>query len=254
MLEPGRVTAYLNRIGFPGRVTHDAETLEALQRAHLTAVPFENLHVFFRRGVTTGVDRSVPKIIDEGRGGWCYELNGAFAALLEALDFDVTRIGANVLLDGIVDPGPDHLSIRVDLDRPYLVDVGFGDSFIRPLPLDDPGPHDGGTGTFGFTFEEVTTLLEVAPNPRPLYRFDHRPHTTSDFDEASRRLQANPERGWTRRPFATRLIDGGPDRVTLLHDCLKIRTAGEWSEEPVTPEQWPQALFDWFGIREPSLG
>lgn len=254
MLEPGRVTAYLNRIGFPGRVTHDAETLEALQRAHLTAVPFENLHVFFRRGVTTGVDRSVPKIIDEGRGGWCYELNGAFADLLEALDFDVTRIGANVLLDGIVDPGPDHLSIRVDLDRPYLVDVGFGDSFIRPLPLDDPGPHDGGTGTFGFTFEEVTTLLEVAPNSRPLYRFDHRPHTTSDFDEASRRLQASPERGWTRRPFATRLIDGGPDRVTLLHDSLKIRTAGEWSEEPVTPEQWPQALFDWFGIREPSLG
>jgi N-hydroxyarylamine O-acetyltransferase len=248
-------TAYLDRIGFDGEPAIDRATLEALQRAHLTAVPFENLDVFYRRGVTTGIDRSIPKIVERGRGGWCYELNGAFAALLEDLGFAVTRLGATVLLDGRIDAGPDHLALRVDLDRPYLVDVGFGDSFIRPLPLDEPGPHDGGTAAFGFEAGEVTTMVEVTEDgPSPQYRFGDAPHSTADFDPASRRLQNATGLGWTKHPFATRLLEGGPDRVTLLHDRLKIRRAGSWTEEPIGVDEFPGLLYRWFGIREPSPG
>lgn len=252
MLDPAR---YLARIGFRATPTIDRDTLEALQRAHLTAVPFENLHVFFRRGVDTSPQWSIPKIVDEGRGGWCYELNGAFAVLLESLGFPVTRLGATVLLDDVVDPGPDHLVLRVDLDRPYLVDVGFGDSYIRPLLLDEPGPHDGGTGSFQFLLADTITLVEhTEEGPRPQYRFDQAPRHTADFDAASHRLQEDMSRGWTQKPFATRLLDGGPDRVTLLHDRLKIRRRGSWTEESVTPDEWPALLLEWFGIREPSLG
>ena len=104
---------YLERIGFDGPIRHDVTTVEALQRAHLTAVPFENLDVYHRRGVATGIDWSVPKIVERGRGGWCYELNGAFSALLESLGFTVTRLGATVLLDDSTNPSgtdPDHLA------------------------------------------------------------------------------------------------------------------------------------------------
>ena len=77
------VDAYLDRIGIPGPIAPDLDNLERLQRAHLTAVPFENLDVYARRTVRTDDDWSVSKVVGAGRGGWCFELNGAFATLLD---------------------------------------------------------------------------------------------------------------------------------------------------------------------------
>ena len=244
--------AYLARIGFDAEPTIDLLTLEALQRAHLTAVPFENLHVATRLGVRTDVAWSVPKIVDEGRGGWCFENNGAFAALLEALGFDVSRLGAAVLLGG---PNEviDHLAIEVRLDEAYLVDVGFGDSFIRPLRLNQAGPQDGGTGTFELIpSSQGTTLTEHEEGvPSALYRFKRVDRELADFDSVSQRLQTDPELHWSQKPFATRLLDGGPDRVTLLSDRLKIRRAGTWTETPVSETAWESTLLEWFAMELP---
>ncbi|MCH8971128.1 MAG: arylamine N-acetyltransferase, partial [Acidobacteria bacterium] len=146
---------------------------------------------------------------------------------------------------------PDHLTINVTLDRRYLVDVGFGDSFIRPLPLDSTGPHDGGVGEFGFVLNgDETTLIAYKSDGdgEPQYRFDSNTYETSDFDNPSQRLQTDPSLHWTKSPFATRLLDGGPDRVTLLRDQLKFRRDGIWVEEPVTEEAWPIVLDQWFGM------
>ncbi|MGI9529532.1 MAG: arylamine N-acetyltransferase family protein [Acidimicrobiia bacterium] len=243
------VEAYLARLGLDDAVPVSLEGLEQLQRAHLTRVPFENLHVFHRRGVGTDTDWSVPKIVDQGRGGWCYEVNGAFASLLAALGFDVRWLGATVLLG---DPSkvPDHLAIEVTLDRPYLVDVGFGDSFIRPLPLDSEGPHDGGTGTYRFVLDDdATTLVFDGPDGgEPQYAFGSKPFSAADFDEPSHRLQTEPGLRWTEGPFATRLLDGGPDRVTLLRDRIKFRSAGTWTEQPVSADEWAAMLDQWFGM------
>jgi len=245
------VDAYLSRIGMTGPIACDAETLERLQRAHLTAVPFENLDVFHRRGVSTSPDRSVPKIVERNRGGWCFELNGAFAELLVALGFAVTRLAAQVLLEGAEPKKPDHLTIGVDLDRPYLVDVGFGHSFIKPLPLDSEGPHDGGIGEFAFEFDErETTLLRIHGDGTvvPQFRFGETSAAAADFDVSSEYLQTEPGLHWTESPFATRLLNGGPDRVTLLADRLRFRRDGTWSEEPVRPEVWNATLESWFGM------
>lgn len=131
--------AYLNRIGLIGPLEPDLANLERLQRAHLSTVPFENLDVYSRRGVRTDDGWSVAKVVQRRRGGWCFELNGAFAALLSHLGYEVKRLAATVLY-GRVSSIPTHLTVVVTLDRPYLVDVGFGDSFIRPLPLDTVDP------------------------------------------------------------------------------------------------------------------
>lgn len=246
------VDAYLRRIDFRRDPTVDLDTLTALQRAHLTAVPFENLHVFHRLGVRTDDEWSVTKIVDHGRGGWCFENNGAFAALLEALGFRVARLGAAVLLGG---PNAviDHLTLEVTLDEAYLVDVGFGDSFIVPLRLNDESPQDGGTGTFELIpSAQGTTLTEHEDGvPRALYRFKRITRRMSDFDEASDRLQSDRTLHWSQKPFATRLIDGGPDRVTLLADRLKLTTGGGVTETPVAPEEWDDVLEQWFSMRRP---
>lgn len=244
------VAAYLSRIGLTGEIAPNLDDLERLQRAHLTSVPFENLDVFHRRGVRTDDAWSVPKIIERGRGGWCFELNGAFASLLEALGFSVKRLGATVLLEP-ASSVPTHLTLEVALDRPYLVDVGFGDTFIRPLPLDSEGPHDGGIGQFRFGFDgDVTTLIGLGPDEtvEEQYRFDSTPRTTADFDRPSDRFQTDPGLQWTEAPFATRLIDGGPDRVTLLKDRIRFRKSGEWTEDPVAEDEWPAMLQHWFGM------
>ena len=244
------VDQYLDRIGFPlsaTGVTVDLSTLEALQRAHLSTVPFENLDVY--NGVRVSVDPawSVPKIVERRRGGWCFENNGAFAELLDALGFPVLRLGAAVLLEG---PNRviDHLALEVQLDEPYLVDVGFGDSFIRPLRLNHRGPQDGGSGTFELidSAEGVTLTEHRDGAPVPLYRFRRVDHAMDDFTPASDRLQDDKTLHWSQKPFATRLIDGGPDRVTLLGDRLKLRRDGEETVTPVSEDTWTTTHANWF--------
>jgi N-hydroxyarylamine O-acetyltransferase len=245
------VDAYLKRIGLKGPIEPDLVNLELLQRAHLTAVPFENLDVYAGRGAQTADTWTVAKVVDRSRGGWCFELNGAFAALLTELGYDVKRLAATVLY-GSVSSIPTHLTLEVGLDRPYLVDVGFGDSFIRPLPLDSEGPHDGGTAKFGFQFDDGTTTIvshEGDGALLPHFRFDRAARQPSDFDEASSYLQTTPGLQWTQSRFATRLLDNGPDRVTLVTDRIKFRRNGAWTEHPIDEEsQWESLLEEWFGL------
>ncbi|MFP3880849.1 MAG: arylamine N-acetyltransferase family protein [Actinomycetota bacterium] len=244
--------AYLKRIGVSGPIEPDLENLELLQRAHLTAVPFENLDVYARRQVRTDDNWTLSKVVDRRRGGWCFELNGAFASLLAALGYDVRRLAATVLMRGGSNaPMPTHLTIAVNLKRLYLVDVGFGDSFIRPLPLDHEGPHDGGTGDYSFITEGNDTTLvswDEDGNMVPQYRFDRTPRAPSDFEAASVYLRTTPGLQWTQSRFATRLLDGGPDRVTLLNDKIKFRRDGVWEEHAVEPEDWDRLLNDWFQL------
>ena len=244
-----RVDEYLDRIGAERPERLDLDALAALQEAHLVAVPFENLDVFDRVPVSVDQDAILRKIIDRGRGGWCFEANGGFAWLLDALGFRVRRLGAAVLLDG---PNTlvDHLTIEVQLERPFLVDVGFGDSFIRPLDLSDGEIQRGGSGDFVFVpSPQGTTLAEIEDGvPAAKYRFKRVAHELDQFAEASRRLYDDADAHWQRWPFATRLLGDGSDRVTLLADRLKVRRSGVVTETPVAPDQWGATLLEWFGI------
>ena len=131
------VPAYLDRIRYQGSLTPNAESLRSLHRSHMFAVPFENLDISLGRNIICDENRFLHKIVEEKRGGFCYEMNGAFAALLRALGFKVTLLSARVSnADGSEGPEFDHLALRVDLDEPWLADVGFGDSFIEPLALE----------------------------------------------------------------------------------------------------------------------
>lgn len=244
------VSAYLHHLdaSAPSAPTHDA--LVDLMDRHLRRVPFENLDVYFQRGVDVDPVHSARKVAEQGRGGWCFELNGAFAALLIALGYEVKLLGAAVLLNGpnrIVD----HLTLEVTTDRPHLVDVGFGDCFIRPLPLNAGGDIDGGNGTFAFMpSPEGTTLVRMEDDgPHPLYRFRRVALSMEDLRPASDRLYHDPDSHFRQGPVVSRLIGDGADRVTLLTDRLRFTSDGGQRDEVVADQEaWDRALDTWFGI------
>jgi len=145
------VTAYLHRIGAERPLVLDAAALSALHRAHLLAVPFENLSIHLAEPISLGEDDLIGKIVTMRRGGFCYELNGAFAALLEALGAQVVRVAARVYGNGRPGPPFDHLALVVRLadgSGPWLADVGFGSHSTYPLRYDSRDGQDDPGGRF----------------------------------------------------------------------------------------------------------
>src|SRR3954453_4714217 len=119
--------AYLDRLDLHRPAAADAAALRALQERHLDVVPFESLSIPLGEPLELTEDALFDKIVRRRRGGFCYELNGLFAALLRELGFDATLHAAQMYSDaGVLGPPLDPVAIRVMLDEPWLVDVGSG--------------------------------------------------------------------------------------------------------------------------------
>jgi N-hydroxyarylamine O-acetyltransferase len=141
--------AYFDRIGFTGEPRPDARTLRALHRAHLLAIPYDSLDIQLGRPVSLDPAAAFEKIVVRRRGGWCYEMNGLFGAVLQAVGFQVTRMAGAAMREvrGDFMIGS-HLVLLVEsedlADSPWIADVGFGDGALEPFPLaEGPLAFDG---------------------------------------------------------------------------------------------------------------
>ena len=135
-MNDSQLARYLERIGHGWNVRPDLETLRSLHRAHVTAIPFENLDVQLGLVPSLEPEAIFEKLVERRRGGWCYEMNGLFGAVLRAIGFDVTRVSCGVMRqDGGDERMGTHLALLVDCGGRWLCDVGFGGSLLEPLPL-----------------------------------------------------------------------------------------------------------------------
>lgn len=140
-LDSERLGRYLARVGYDGPLTPTVETLRALHRAHLMAIPYENFDIHLGRTLTLDRQATFAKLVDDRRGGWCFEMNGSFGWVLESIGFEVRYVaGAVQRADRGARALDNHLVLIVTVDHPYIVDVGFGDGFFEPLPL-EPGRY-----------------------------------------------------------------------------------------------------------------
>ena len=138
---PEMVRAYLDRIGFAGEPAPDLATLAELHRRHVEAVPWHNLDAFAGRRTCRDPAAAFDKIVRRGGGGWCFEMNGLFAWMLESIGFSITRLSAGVMRESLGDRVlGNHLAILVQLDRTWLADVGLGAGLVEPVPL-APGEY-----------------------------------------------------------------------------------------------------------------
>jgi N-hydroxyarylamine O-acetyltransferase len=219
------INAYLERINYHGSLAPTAETLRGLQVAHLLTVPFENLSIHAGHPIVLEDDALFTKIVENWRGGFCYEDNGLFAALLRALGFNVAMLSAEVAnAEGQFGPNFDHMTLMVSLPvsslvssaQRWLVDVGFGDSFLEPLLLDERGDQVQRSRAYRILSDGTRLLLmrrDQGDEWKAQYRFTLQTYSYADYAGMCRYHQTSPQSHFTRSRICSRATEDG--RITL---------------------------------------
>ncbi len=255
-------SAYLERIGYQGDLTPTAETLSALHLAHQRAVPFENLDIHLGRPIVLDEELLFDKIVRQRRGGFCYELNGLFAALLRQLGYDVTLLAARFpTSEETVYPELDHLILLVraeDVEQPLLADVGGGrGSFAYPLLAQTSEILEQPIAGASFRLlpeGERCQLWRQEPDGEweRSYAFTWRPRQLIDFAEACWFHQTSPESHFTQKRVCTLLTESG--RITLSEQRLITTVNGTRSERELDDAAYVETLRAAFGIDLTSKG
>lgn len=250
------INAYLKRINYHGSLVPSAQTLRDLQVAHLLAVPFENLSIHLAEPIVLNDDALFKKIVGRRRGGFCYELNGLFAALLRELGFEVTMLSAGVAnSEGVFGPDFDHMTLLVvpkgnGSGERWLADVGFGDSFLEPLRLDSREAQDQGTRGYKISEDETHLLMmqrEGEEEWKVQYRFTLQPYDYADYADMCHFHQTSPESHFTTKRVCTLATPEG--RITLSDNRLIItRDDKERTERLLNDSEYASILNEYFGV------
>ena len=252
---PIDMAAYLGRLalGDTRPAPPTIERLRMLQRAHIEAVPFENASVLRGEPIVLERDRLVDKVGAANRGGFCFELNGAFATLLETLGYDVALLPGRFWSSAGLGPPNEHLALRVTLDgEPWLVDVGAGFSFREPLRLVAGIEQADPSGAFRLTpVADEPGALDVEWRHRdgtwrPHYRFEDRPVGLDAFIEVCEHLRTSPDSPFTGGWICARALPDG--WATLDGDHLVVTRDADRIDRTVAGADLDDALERWFGV------
>ena len=241
-----QISAYFKRIGYHDIPANDLVTLRALQRNHLLTVPFENLDIHLGRLITLDVDAIVNKVVEQRRGGFCYELNGAFAALLTALGFEVTMLEGRANTDDTPGVPFDHLTLRVTIGGDsYLADVGFGAFSDEPLDLADRGDQEDTAGVFRFV-DRDDGWVDVLQDGARTFRYSPVSHVLQDFQPGCTHHQTSPESHFPKRTVCSLRTPRG--RVTVSELSLTETEDGIKTTDDVPAGELARVLADRFGV------
>lgn len=245
------VDAYLDRLGVARPAEPDVAALRELHLRHLRTVPFENLSIHLGEEVVLDHPALLHKVVVRRRGGFCYELNGAFAWLLTALGYTVELLSARMHGPNGFGPPFDHLALRVTVpgDRlgPWLADVGAGNHCHLPLRLADRGEQSDPVGSVFRIVRAPDGDLDVVRDGEPSYRLEPRARTLSDFLPTCWYQCTSAHSHFTANPICSRVTDEG--RISISGRTL-VRTAGSTvSREPLADDEAVLAAYrEHFGI------
>jgi N-hydroxyarylamine O-acetyltransferase len=239
------VGPYLDRIGYRGSREPTLETLIALQRAHLLAVPFESLDCYLGVPIRLEANALFDKVVTRRRGGFCYELNGLFAELLLALGFTVRRLAARPFTtnepDGLAPPFA-HLALLVELDRRWLTDVGFGFFAREPLDVDrrEVQVVDGRRYRVAIAGEGLA-VEDIDMASRWGYAFTLEAHELGEYAEQCRIYSTDPESGFVKRAVVSQAFPDG--WVTVTRQAVIGGRGGRRLDRPIAGDaDWHATL------------
>jgi N-hydroxyarylamine O-acetyltransferase len=245
--------AYLHRIGYRGPVAPTLDVLRAVHRCHACAIAYENLDVIRAVPVDQDIERIFAKIVGDGRGGWCYEMNGLLGWALREIGFTVTRMCGGVMRADRGDEAfGNHLVLKVDLDGPWIADVGLGDGIFEPIPLREATSTQHG---------QRYRLQRLAPGEWRFHNRDNAMPPTFDFVERPAdetllartcdTLQTDPESMFRQNLVCQRMrVDGGH---MLLGRVLTHHTGAEPRRLLESEADLVDVLENVFGITVPDV-
>jgi len=243
--------AYLERVECPDVRRATEESLEALQRAQLTTIPFENFDILLGRGISVSPAAIIDKLVRHARGGYCFELNGLHVMALNALGFDARPLLARVHVSGSPSGRSHQLSLVTIRQRQWITDVGFGGHTIRaPLPLefDQPVSHD--RETYRLTVVEPWGIMlqaQLGDGWQDLYSFDLGHVTPADIEIANHFTATHPSSFFTWARVAA--LQSREGKVTLYNTTLKsVSGDQETLEEIAEGDAFLAMLRSRFGI------
>ncbi len=247
---------YLERIGLSGN-----PSLAELHRAHVTRILFENLDPLVGIPVSLEPDALARKIVDGGRGGYCFEHNMLFKYALEAHGLHVDPILARVRNGRPPSPvGPlTHLLLRIEYGGAlWHADVGFGaGTLLEPIPFGPGGPYEQAGWVYRVATEEQLLVLQIATDDgwRDLYAFHPEPVPPIDIELSNWFTCTHPESRFVTRLLVTEHgADGSRTTLSDFSDemVLSVQTPTGSKREPVARETVPELLERRFGLREPE--
>jgi N-hydroxyarylamine O-acetyltransferase len=251
--DEANLDAYLARINYAGSIAPTLETLQELQRLHLNTIPFENLNPLMELPVRLQLSDIEQKLLIERRGGYCFEHNLLFKAVLEAMDYPVTPLAAAVVIGhtGEGDPPLSHMLLTVDIGGvPYLTDVGFGGSTpTAPLRLKEDIEQETPHGRYRLLggYPKWTLQGEIAGEWTPLYEFTLTPRTLDDYIAMNDGTMAS-----FRGDLRVARIDGAR-RISLRNARLNTHENGETTTRMLTNLlEIRDVLTNVFGIQLPA--
>ena len=247
------IPAYLDRINYRGPLNRDIGTLQHLHVAHLRAVPFENLSIHAGEPIILDDSALFDKIVKRNRGGFCYELNGLFAALLRELGYEVGMLSAQVAnAAGEFSADFDHMTLVVALDERWLVDVGFGDSFVEPLRIEEREVQVQDSQGYRLDRDDdyfvLTKRTDEGTNEwKSQYRCKLKTYSYSDYAERCNFHQTSPDSHFTQNRICSKLTPTG--RISVSDTRFIVSEKGVRHDYPVTSQvQYEELLREHFGI------
>lgn len=243
------IAAYLDRIGYIGPLEPTSATLTALHRAHAEIIPFENLDIVLGRGISLNIDDIQSKLLRGKRGGYCYEHDLLFAALVERAGFAVRRLVARLQPDK---PGPRaHMLLNVEADgQEWLADVGFGAALLEPIPLVDGTVVRQGDWTHGVAHHQDNSwrLRSLGPDGwTDLYAFGQESQRPNDYDVYNHYTATHPSSPFVAQAVAMRVTP--TVRFTLRnHELSTALPNGSTTHRQLTDQEMVGVLREIFGI------
>ena len=251
------LSAYFKRIGIEGMAPRaDIETVGTLMRRQLFSVPFENLDVQAGKGVSLVPEDIAQKILFEGRGGYCYEVNGLFAMALEAIGVAYRFVAARPMFYPVRRPRTHMVIVATIEGVPWLCDLGFGSCGIRaPLRLDrlDIAVQQD-DDVFMVTREangEFVLEARLDGEWVKQYGFDLSPQEWIDFHPANYLNSTHPEAIFVQKTVV--VLHRPTGRSILLGDRLKTIEGGRIEVQTIAPDRHAATLAEVFGLR-PQAG
>ena len=249
------LSAYFNRIGYEGSATPTLETLQVLHYLHVITIPFENLNPWTDRRVSLQLEDIESKLVKGKRGGYCFEQNGLFAAILRQIGYQVTPLIARVRWNQPTDniTGRTHMILRVEIDgTPWIADVGFGGvGQTGPLALKEeivqPTSHEA--RRYQQTDAGFTHQIQLAPDRwEDVYTFDLHEAFPVDYEMANWFTSTHPDSIFRKSLIVTR--PGKDHRLILASGELTRRFPNGRLEKHVITgdEELRRLLVNEFGM------